>query len=60
MINSVPPEISILIPAFNEEKLIGGVIDSVHQSFSAIASRRYEIIVCDNNSTDRTPEIARE
>jgi len=52
------PDISILIPAFNEEALIGPVIDSVHQSFAAIAPRSYEIIVCDNNSTDRTAEIA--
>jgi len=56
--NSIPPEISILIPAFNEEQLIGGVIDSVHQSFAAIAPRSYEIVVCDNNSTDRTAAVA--
>jgi glycosyltransferase involved in cell wall biosynthesis len=56
--NSAPPEISILIPAFNEESLIGEVIDSVRQSFAALAPRGYEIIVCDNNSTDRTAEIA--
>jgi len=53
-----PPEISVLIPAFNEEQLIGSVIDSVNQSFAAIAPRSYEIIVCDNNSTDRTAGIA--
>ena len=52
------PAVSILIPAFNEEKLIGEVLDSVLQSIAAIAPVPCEIIVCDNNSTDRTAEIA--
>lgn len=52
------PEVSILIPAYNEEAFIGRVIESVHESFSAQPQRSYEIIVCDNNSTDRTAEIA--
>ena len=52
-------KISVLIPAYNEEQLIGGVIDSVQQSFAGLPSRSYEIVVCDNNSTDRTAEIAR-
>lgn len=54
------PDISVLIPAFNEEKLIGGVIDSVRLSFAEIAPLNYEIIVCDNNSTDRTTDISRK
>lgn len=53
-----PPKISVLIPAYNEEQLIGEVIDAVHQSFAALPSRRYEIVVCDNNSTDSTAQIA--
>jgi glycosyltransferase involved in cell wall biosynthesis len=52
------PQVSVLIPAYNEEALIARVIASVVQSFSAIPDRSYEIIVCDNNSTDRTAEIA--
>ena len=53
------PQISVLIPAFNEEALIGEVLDSVRGSFAAVAPRDFEIVVCDNNSTDRTAEIAR-
>jgi GT2 family glycosyltransferase len=53
-----PPDVSVLIPAYNEEALIGGVIDSVHLSFASMPDRPYEVIVCDNNSTDRTAEIA--
>ena len=53
------PRISVLIPAYNERQLIAATIDSIHQSFTDIARESYEIVVCDNNSTDRTAEIAR-
>jgi glycosyltransferase involved in cell wall biosynthesis len=48
--------ISIIIPTYNEEKVIG-------QSLEALKSRLtipYEIIVSDGKSTDRTVEIARQ
>jgi glycosyltransferase involved in cell wall biosynthesis len=53
-------KISIIVPAFNEEKLIGrslGKIKAAAESFLALGWDR-EIIVCDNNSTDRTAERA--
>ena len=53
--------ISIVIPAFNEERLLGASlvqIKSASMAFSRIGWE-FEIVVCDNNSTDRTPEIAR-
>src|SRR5579862_7742673 len=50
--------ISVLIPAYNEERLIGRVIDSVRESFAALSLASYEIIVCDNNSTDQTGAVA--
>jgi glycosyltransferase involved in cell wall biosynthesis len=50
---------SVLIPAYNEERFVAATIDSVHRSFSEIGWQSYEIVVCDNNSTDRTAEIAR-
>jgi glycosyltransferase involved in cell wall biosynthesis len=56
------PDISIVVPAFNEEKLLPRLLASVHA-----ARERYrggagaiEVIVADNASTDRTAEIARE
>ena len=39
-------------------KLISEVIDSVRKSFSEVGIASYEIIVCDNNSTDATAERA--
>ncbi len=53
--------ISIVVPAFNEEKLIERSLQSIRGAaikFSEIGWD-YEIIVCDNNSSDRTGEIAR-
>ncbi len=54
-------KISIVIPAFNEEKLLGGTLQSVWEAAKVFPERgwEWELIVCDNNSTDRTAEIAR-
>jgi glycosyltransferase involved in cell wall biosynthesis len=50
------PFCSVVIPAFNEEQDIEASLSSLtHQSYPR---DRYEIIVVDNGSTDRTPEIA--
>lgn len=49
--------ISIILPAFNEEKAIGGVIDDIHSVLKAIQCQ-YEIIVIDDGSTDDTYDIA--
>src|SRR5207245_4147273 len=54
-------KISIIIPAYNEERLLGDTLHRVQAatiSFSE-AGWETELIVCDNNSTDRTAELAR-
>jgi glycosyltransferase involved in cell wall biosynthesis len=54
-------KISLVIPAFNEERLLGTTlarIDAARVVFRA-AGWDSELIVCDNHSTDRTAEIAR-
>jgi glycosyltransferase involved in cell wall biosynthesis len=55
-------KISIIIPAFNEERLLGRSLEQIKLAAGAFEQREWttEIIVCDNNSTDRTPQIARE
>ncbi len=52
--------ISVIIPAFNEEKLLSSTLLAVNGARAAFHARgwRSELIVCDNNSTDRTAEIA--
>ena len=47
----VSPSISVIIPAFNEERAIGKVLDE-------IPHRVAEVIVVDNGSTDATATVA--
>jgi glycosyltransferase involved in cell wall biosynthesis len=53
-------KISIVVPAFNEEKLIVRSLQSIRLAATAFLQIgwEYEIIVCDNNSSDRTGEFA--
>lgn len=55
-------KISVVVPAFNEEKLLPRMLESLRDAVGAFAERGWEseTIVCDNNSTDRTAAIARE
>ena len=51
-------KITILIPCHNEEKGIGSVIDGVPRRLLRRLGYKTEIIVINNNSTDRTAHIA--
>jgi glycosyltransferase involved in cell wall biosynthesis len=53
--------VSVVIPAFNEERLLGESLRQVRAAMTAFARRGWqaELIVCDNNSTDRTADVAR-
>ncbi len=58
----IPPvKFSIVVPAFNEERLLGASLAQIKSAAGAFAGRGwdFELIVCDNNSTDRSAEIAR-
>lgn len=52
-------EISVIIPAYNEERVIRSSIKSI-VSYMSENFKSYEIIVVDDGSTDKTPEILRE
>ncbi len=47
-------KISVIIPALNEEKKIGATLDAIFASDYP----DFEVIVCDNGSTDETSDIA--
>ena len=50
-------DISVIVPAYNEEKYIGACLAAIErQKFSGT----YEIIVGDGNSTDNTQKISRD
>lgn len=55
-------KISVIIPAFNEERLLGESLREIKRAMAGFTERSWqtELIVCDNNSTDRTAQIARE
>ena len=51
------PFISVIIPAYNEEKFLPACLESI--SKQTLAKNEYEVIVVDNASTDKTAEIAK-
>jgi len=53
MIDARDPEISIVIPAYNEERRLPVFLRDV-VTFTSNSSKRYEIIVVDDGSRDRT------
>jgi glycosyltransferase involved in cell wall biosynthesis len=47
--------LSVVIPAFNEEDLIGSCVAGLRRQLETVSPPiAFEIIVCDNNSTDQT------
>ena len=53
-------KVSVIVPAFNEERLLAESLRSIRAAMEAFREAGWasELIVCDNNSTDRTAEIA--
>ncbi len=52
------PDLSIIIPAYNEDVLIASTLDSL-QAYLSTRPEQYEIIVVDDGSRDKTTEILR-
>ena len=51
--------ISFIIPAYNEERLLGQTLSAIDQAARALGEP-VEVIVVDDASTDRTAAIAQE
>jgi len=51
--SNVKPKIVVVIPAYNEEQSIGKVVKDIPREWVE------DVIVCSNNSTDNTVEVAR-
>jgi hypothetical protein len=45
--------ISFVVPAYNEEELLGATLDAIHTAAVA-TGQDYEIVVADDASSDRT------
>jgi glycosyltransferase involved in cell wall biosynthesis len=57
-VNAPAPVISIIIPAHNEEALLGATLEALRGAIAGVGET-HEIVVVDDCSTDRTAEIAR-
>ena len=60
MTAAAKPLVSILVPAFNEEGNVVRCYETIVKVFADLPEYRYEIIVTDNHSTDRTFALLRE
>ncbi|HKO67130.1 MAG TPA: glycosyltransferase [Burkholderiaceae bacterium] len=54
-----PNLISFVVPAHNEEPVIAATLAAIHAAAKTCAVA-YEIVVCDDTSTDRTADVAAE
>ena len=50
--------ISFIVPAYNEERLLGPTLDALHAAAQAVGES-YELVVVDDGSTDRTASSPR-
>jgi glycosyltransferase involved in cell wall biosynthesis len=61
-VNSDTPSLSVIIPAFDEERYLPATLQAVENSALLLRSRdgvNTEVIVVDNNSADATAKVAR-
>ena len=54
-----PPQVSIVIPVYNEEGILLGSVLELREKLRPFGWS-YEILLCENGSRDRTIEIGRE
>ena len=57
--NDTPPEISIVIPIYNEEAILFAAVAELHERLRDLGVP-YEILLCENGSRDRTVAIAED
>ena len=53
-----PPELSVVVPIFNEEETLELLVERLHQAL-AVVEGGYELIFVDDGSNDRSVEIIR-
>ena len=54
----MPPRVDVVIPVLNEERALPVCVDTLLGFLEGASPYPYRIVVADNGSTDRTPEIA--
>ena len=56
----IAPEISVIIPVYNEEAILASSVLELSRGLDAAGLVRHEIVIAENGSRDRTREIAAE
>jgi glycosyltransferase involved in cell wall biosynthesis len=56
----VARSVSCTIMAYNEEDTLGEAVADVRSALASFGDRPFEILIVDDGSSDRTPEIARD
>jgi polyisoprenyl-phosphate glycosyltransferase len=54
------PELSIVIPVFNEEAVIPALIERLRGMLDQLAATDIEVLLVDDHSLDRSPELLKE
>ncbi len=54
------PRVELTLPVYNEEHVLLESVDTIINTFKDKMKYPYQVVIADNGSTDRTPEIARE
>ena len=58
--SNAAPELSIVIPAYNEEKRLGRTLARIRDYFASHAPDAIEIVIVDDGSADATARVAQE
>jgi len=53
------PRVDVVVPVFDEERVLAQSINRLHRFLSEGLPFAWRIVIADNASTDRTPEVAR-
>jgi dolichol-phosphate mannosyltransferase len=51
------PEVSVVVPFFNEEGALVGLLEEIHGAFARASIAAYEIVAVNDGSRDRTTEL---
>ncbi|NBE56562.1 glycosyltransferase [Streptomyces sp. YC537] len=57
---SCPAELSVVVPAYNEERRLGPTLDAIRRQLADGPWERWEIVVVDDGSDDATRAVAEE
>lgn len=53
------PLVSVVVPVFNEGSQVERLVEEIDRIFQPVASTRFEIVLCDDGSTDSSWEVIR-